>query len=191
MSTPPFEPGLIDEMRPIPSWPKVIGIISICWGALGLVCTGCGGLWYALGPQWLAQQPGMGELPPSMKPTGAMWLVLAAGLGLAGLLIGAGVTCTMRRPVARPLHLVYAVLALLVGVVSTYVQWQTMVAMNQWVAENPDSQFAKQHNAAGQMAGLVAGLVIGNAWPLFALVWFGAVKRTRESFGPPPEPTLV
>lgn len=41
-SAPPVNPGQIDFDPEPPSWPKVIGIISIVWGSLGVICNACG-----------------------------------------------------------------------------------------------------------------------------------------------------
>lgn len=191
LNQPPTMPEDVAEVQAVPGWPKVVGIISICWGALGLVCGGCGALSLFLMPQLLAGQGDVGELPPTMKPGPALMGLMVVSFGVSVLLIVAGWLCVLRRTVARPLHLVYAVTGLVSSVAMTVVQWRGMVEMERWVRENPESMFAKGYSPAGQLGGLLFGVVMGVAWPLFCLVWFGVVKRTRESFGPPSEEVRV
>jgi hypothetical protein len=177
---PPTMPEDLAEVQPVPGWPKVVGIISICWGGLGLVCGGCGALSLFIMPQLLAGQGDMGELPPTMKPGPALMGLMVVSLAVSVLLIVAGWLCVLRRAVARALHLVYAVAGLVSSVAMTAVQWQGMVEMERWVRENPESMFAKGYSPTGQLAGLLFGVVDGRG---VAAVLPGVVRAGEADAG--------
>lgn len=92
-----------------PKWPKVIGILSIVWGSLGLFCGGVG---MAMLP-FSAKLSGMalknGEPTPyGSIPTITDYTITGIGFGLALLLLFAGIACVSYRPTTRVMHLVYA-----------------------------------------------------------------------------------
>lgn len=99
------------------------------------------------------------------------------------MLLIAGVMLLRRRPVARPLHLAYAVLNILSTVVGIFFGLQQLEKLRDWVAANPGDQWAQMVNVPQQVATLVIIAVLGMAWPLFCLVWFGLVKRKASDMG--------
>ncbi len=175
-----------DDFVEPPRWPKVVGIISICWGGLGLCCNGLGAVWFVLGPRMIgtAAQQMPGGMPPvilSPPPSQTVLAVLSAVLSV--LLIVAGAVATARRPMSRVLHLVYSVLAMILAFAGAYVSLEIQAEIAEWVKANPDAQFSqsqRQGGVAGQVIGLAFGLILGFAWPLFCIVWFGFVKRKPD-----------
>ncbi len=164
-----------------PAWPKVIGIISIVWGSIGLVCGGCG----IASPFFMGVMlQGQGELPPSLSPTLTQMALMAFGLLLAILLIVAGVTTMNRKPAGFIMHIGYAVVSIPVTLLGLYFSWKQQAELAQWAVENPDNMIAKSMSAPGQSIGQVVGLVfvgtLGLAYPIFILVWFGLIKKPRD-----------
>jgi len=189
---PPVSPtDLLPDEQPRPKWPKVIGIISISWGGLGLVCGGCGLLALAFMPTLMGGQFKPEDLPPSMKFNAMQWGIAGFGMIMTVVLVAAGITCVKRLPMARWLHLVCAIAGFPQVALSVYNQVQTNAVMEQWVRENPSSPFAKGFSPTGAMFGMIVTVVLGLAYPLFLLVWFGLIKRKPEDFGPPDEPIRV
>ncbi len=167
------------------SWPKAIGIISIVWGSLGLICNGCGFVgnlsqdaMMKMMPQPTGPNaPQIGPMPDVMKATA----VEIAGAGLAfvcsALLIVAGSVLVARRPAARSLHLAYACLSALLTIVMTVMMMQKLSAIAAWSQQNPDNFWAQSGSAGFGFVGVAIGLVVGLAYPLFCLVWFLAIKK--------------
>jgi len=185
----PFPPtdGTPDLPPVPPSWPKVIGIISIIWGSLGLVCGGCG---MAMPIMMGAFMGGQGQtLPPSMTLNPPQLIVTAIGMVGSILLIAAGVSTVSRKPVGSMLHIAYALLSVPISLLATYFAWKSQGQMAQWVLDNPSNPMAQAMSSpgqqAGQMIGLAFGVLLGLAYPIFCLVWFGIVKKPSEIGGPP------
>ncbi|MCG3125113.1 MAG: hypothetical protein GIKADHBN_03641 [Phycisphaerales bacterium] len=186
MSTlPPPAPSIEPDDLPAeqPSWPKVVGIISICVGALFMCCGGFG----LASPLLMNMMPPeqRSQFPPSMM-SGLQTALIAAGMLSDVLLIVAGALTISRKPAGRVLHLAFAVIAILITIGATFAGFQQQAVIDQWVRENPSSQFAQQQKMAGGMGqwfGLGIGLVLGLAYPIFLFIWFGLVKRTAASMG--------
>ncbi|MBX3359941.1 MAG: hypothetical protein KF705_00670 [Phycisphaeraceae bacterium] len=188
----PQSPDFIDLPADPPVWPKVFGIISIVFGTLGLVCGGCG----------LAVMPFMGQLmgnvaegqdlPPAYQPNLATMAYAGVGLLHAILLLIAGAVTVARKPVGRPLHLVYAALGIPLAIGGLFIQWKLQQENIAWAAQaDPNNPFAQQFNSPqsrmGNMLGMAFGAAMGLGYPLFLLVWFGLVKRKGSDMGQLPE----
>ncbi|NUQ68776.1 MAG: hypothetical protein HUU18_10925 [Phycisphaerales bacterium] len=191
MDTPPIEnaQGIDGSLEgKVYTWPVVIGVISIVLSSLGLVCGGCGAGMLAVLPSILKDQ---GELPPTMSLSGPMLVHMGLGLLNAIVLLVGGILLIRRNPTARMLHLVYAITGLPLVAFGVWVQFNQMAAMDQWVAENPNSPFAQGHSSAGGMIGMAVGVVLGGGWPVFLLIWFGVIKNKADSMGVRPAPPPV
>lgn len=167
------------------SWPKVIGIISIAWASLGLSCLACGmTMQLAFGPSMLP--PELRDNPPPSMKFGVMQVIQTViSLVLSGILLAAGIQ-TMRRSVAgRTLHLLWALLSMLGLVWGLYAAWRGQQEMMVWAKDNPSNPIAQQTLKGGPVGMVIAGVMITffAIWPVFCLIWFGAIKRTKESFG--------
>jgi hypothetical protein len=186
----PLDPQI--ELAPT-SWPKVIGILSIVWGGLGLTCIACGIGGILLGPALMPAEMRDGPLPPNMRVAPWQAGMFAVGFALSVMLIVAGVQTLRRNMAGRTLHLAWAALSILLTIVNIYFGWRQVIEVEQWIRDNPTSPFAKgpQMSRSASMT-LVIGLnCIGIIWPAFLLIWFGAVKRTKASFGAPPNADYI
>ncbi len=178
-----FAAGMDDLEAPI--WPKPIGVISIVWGTVNIGCMGCGvaGLLMPMFMGSSMQQAFPDGMPPTlMNPPITIWVNYLLGLGLALVLIGSGIVLLLRKPIARPMHLAYAAVGLVLTVFGLYSGWQMQSEINAWCQQHPDTAWAKQSGASGafQWIGLAIGIVLGLGWPIFLLVWFGLVKRDSQ-----------
>lgn len=167
-----------------PAWPKVVGIISIVWASLLLVCNMCGvlgglfqGAFVNMMPPEQQEQMKQ-QLAASQSP--ASLAVYAIGLLLSVLLLTAGIMTVRRKAAGRMLHLLWAAGGVLLTVVSIMVQWGVM---QQQLQQTQSS--AKGVNPAamqgGMYIGLVVGVCIGLAYPIFCLVWFGVMGKRPET----------
>lgn len=181
----PGEPHL--DLEPT-TWPKVVGIISIGWGCFGLTCLACGVGGLLLSSSMLPAEMRNQPLPPTMQLSAVQAVLFAVGFVMSIILIAAGILTLRRSMAGRTLHLIWAVVSCLTVIVSIYLAWQQTLAMEQWLNDNPDSQFAKGPRVGrGASMAIAVGLnAIGLIWPAFCLIWFGAVKRTAASFGAAP-----
>lgn len=166
-----------------PGWPKVIGIISIVLGALGITCGFCGMLTSAFMPQFMSSMTSgqdSGPLPPNMQLDALMiGLYLLSVVGALLLLI-AGITTTLRKPVGRALHLAYGVLGVISAIVSVVFQLNMHQRMMQFKADNPDSPYVQGYGDSSLFIALGFIIVLGFVWPVFCLVWFGLIKRSPD-----------
>jgi hypothetical protein len=182
-----FEDGLdIDaEAHELPGWPKVVGIISIVWGGIGITCIGCGVAGALFAPSLIPRDQAAQMPPPMMSPL--QYLQMLLGVVMAILLIFAGVLTLRRNISGRYLHLAYAALSLPLFALSIWAGLQQQAAMDQWAAQNPDSPMAKSMSGPqaqiGQVVGWAFGAAFGLLYPLFLFIWFGLIKRTPRSMG--------
>lgn len=188
-------PAEFDTTGEPPAWPKVVGIISIVWASIGLVCNLCNMLGGVM------QGAFMGMVPPEqqeqmkaqMAANSSPLAIGASALSLlvSALLLVAGIQTLRRRANGRMLHLVWVVAALIAGVIGGYAGWIGMQAsVNQTLQNDPNAQ---------QMAGAVNGIAIAMfgcimlltfAWPLFCAVWFGAMGKRPEVGAKDMEPII-
>jgi len=143
-------------------WAKVIGIISICFGGLGLL----GGLW------GLAFLFAPDAFPSSNVPR-QIWVLPRAILaaGNAAILLSAGILTLRRRPSGRTLHLLYAVIAIILILMGI------PFLIDQLSAPAPAGM--EKSAAIGYRVGMgvsLYGTVVGLGYPGFLLVWF--LRRT-------------
>lgn len=183
---PPIEP-MLDDSEEMPSWPKVVGIISICWGALGLLCNGCGVASPVL-MTMIPENPQAGPMPDIMKPGMGQLVLSGIGLAFAVLLIIAGIATLQRQYAGRMLHLVWGAISILLTFVGVFVALSLIAAQAAWKKANPDSPWAQQMNPFFGYIAVAFSVILGGAWPVFCLVWFGMIKKTAESFRRHPVP---
>lgn len=106
---PPTDPEGIDLPPDLPRWPKVVGITSIVWGALGLMCAGCGSIYaVAIAPDLMkGMEDRMGPMPAVFKPGLETIVAGALGVVMTILLIVAGIVLVQYKRLGRTLHLAY------------------------------------------------------------------------------------
>ena len=181
-----FDPNQFEFADKPPAWPLVIGWLSIAWAALGTVCGVCAVGFFAVLPAIMPMP--QGPLPPAMQMSVGMLAQLVVGTLMGIFLLTSGILCLRRNPTSRILFFVYAVASLLFVCYSVYFQFQQGAAMAKWAAENPDSPFAAGYKnptqiKAQEIGGMIFGIVLGAAFPVFLLVWFGFIKTRPEQFG--------
>lgn len=187
LAPPAIGEGYDDDMfREPPKWPKVVGVISIVWGSLGLCCNALSlGSGAIMGKLLSSAASNMqGGMPPVITHPPALSLV-AGGIGAlwSVFLIVAGATTASRRPVGRAMHIAWAIGGLMLMVLGLYVQMKVQNEIAAWMQANPDAMFTQQQQKAGaigKVIGFAVAIVFGLAWPVFTLVWFGLVKRKPD-----------
>ncbi len=180
--TPLPPPGLAPPTQPVwmftpppPKWPIVIGVITavLSVGTLGSIGLGLV-MRFALGG---GSFPMMGQAGGAMRLfTGPYWMI-EVGLyaaSLVGSLVSlmAGLQTVQRRASGRTLHL-WGTAIVLAGVVATS-------AVN-FAGMNP--ALARMGNVAQPMpfwVNSLLALVIGSAYPVFLLIWFGPMRRSPD-----------
>lgn len=165
------------EVEP-PGWTKTLGIFSIIFAALGLLCHGCGAT-IPLMVGFIPMPPEMGPMPDVMKQPMIMSAVAGVNFLWSVLLLSAAIATMRRAAVGRSLHLVWAggaVVLLLLGVALSI---QFVGAQQAWKVANTDSPWAKQMGSAGMGYAMVGvSVVFAGFWPVFCLVWFGLLKKS-------------
>ncbi|MDX2146345.1 MAG: hypothetical protein SFZ23_02385 [Planctomycetota bacterium] len=192
---------------PPPGWPKGLGIFSIVWGSLGLVCGVCGLAFLLMMPNFMQQvanaQPAQsGQAPPPTPPDILFKQppIALAGMGLSVLvvilLIIAGIMTMGRKKPGGLLHILYAVFSLVATGLTVVGGVQHAHNVAAWIQQNPDHPFFAQ--AGGSMGfgmstdptmGTIqaVGLAVVSAiYPLFCLVWFGILKKDPSVGAPEP-----
>lgn len=172
--------GLLPEA---PSWPGPVGTTSVVWGGLSLTCAGCGvvGMLSPIFMGSMMQQAFPDGMPPGLtNPPITIWVSIGVGSLLNLFLITCGIVLLLRKPIARPMHLGYALVALLIGLVGLWFNIQYQNELAQWNRDNPNTRWAQQQAAAGtsviKSLALGFSILLGFAWPLFCLAWFTAIK---------------
>ncbi|MCU0689689.1 MAG: hypothetical protein MUE97_08120 [Phycisphaerales bacterium] len=190
--TPPTMPGALPPA--LPAWPKVIGIISIVLGSLGVVGQGCGIAGAVAMPMMAAPmreaakqaaaqaaaqgaaQGGGNAAAAQMEQQVAMfdamgqYTPLLVGSGVlniicAVLLIVAGIQLLKRLPSGRTLHLAYAGLRTVAVLFAIVPGWLMHVA--QMEAMQASGMAMPPGLGAGFMTGMgVVGIVLGVVWGL-------------------------
>ncbi len=170
--TPPDEthpPQVPSSARP--PWATVIGVISIVWGSLGLICTPVSLLGNMLSNKINPRTAEMQGRFPDWYATYTIAALLVQ-VALAVLLLIAGICLLRRSRLARRLHLGYAVPNLLLGAVGLVVAISTMSQVFQ------ESDMPEVATASG-MAGAFIGMAFVMVYPIFLLVWFSR-RKIRE-----------
>jgi uncharacterized membrane protein len=185
------ESASVDEWESIqvvnrPKWPVVIGIISIIWGGLWLLCGGLGLAFLPFSASLVEPALEGDPLPYGMVPTATDYIIGTIGIIGSLLLLFAGIMAVSRRPLTRPLHLVYGIIAIPLSLWS-YMNQMSKAALNaEWAKEFPDNPMAAGMSAdsgqvaVGQIVGLVMTILLGVCIPLFYLIWFGLIKTKPE-----------
>lgn len=179
-------------------WPKPVGVLSLVFGILAVTCGVLGvGMMFAsealMSSVMGSQLPPNTPPPPFSPPLGPLMLATAGfGVVVNVILIVAGLKLLKREQSGRSLHLLYAVLAIVAGFLSSFAGYQSQQAqqaeMTRWIEQYGEAsdfgrQMKQQQQAQASMqgpmqaVGVIVGLVIGLAWPVFCIVWFGMSKK--------------
>ena len=179
-----FDPNRTDLFIDRPTWPKVIWIISISWACFWMMC----GLLMTVGMFFMNSQAftemtekGMGApMPDAFRPSSTMWAFGAVGSLWLLVLLFAGLATLRHRDSGRGLHLLWAVVAVVLGCVSMVLQAKMLSGKRVWVEANPDSAWGKQFSPVGEFIGTLVGMAISFSYPLFLIIWFGMGKGKQR-----------
>lgn len=176
---PPTDPGGIELPPDLPRWPKVIGITSIVWGSLGTMCAGCGSIYaVAIAPGLMkGMEAQFGPLPAAFKPGVETIVAGALGVIMTILLIVAGIFLVQYKRLGRTLLLAYGGGSLVTTAIATALQVMKVMEQMDFAKQNPDNGWVKVQNPMYALIGAGVGVVMGLAWPVFCLIWFGLVKK--------------
>ncbi len=177
------------------SWPKTLGIVAMIFGVLG----GMNSLMTILGgcfPEIFAK---ISQLPPDFYYKWRPFLLIS-GFGilfLGGLLFFGGLFLTLRKRSASMMLSMWAVLKVVLGVVSVYFSYQIQQEQIPLMLEAQKKAMGKAGPAAAagaeDMMGMISsiteiastvGMVLGLLWlmvlPAVMLIWFIRPKIRRE-----------
>jgi len=178
----PYPPGGYYAPPPRSAWPKVVGVISIVLGCL-CTCVSLGGM-AMKGMQFAS--PGMAQPQVNLPPWMEVWSIIQTILSLilSALLVTGGILLLKRRPVSRPLHLIYALGDIVISVFGLLV---SVPVLRQVFAQTNTGAAPKGAMVAVGIISGVVGATIALAWPVFLLIWFCRRKIVREvrSWGGP------
>ncbi|MHC4977137.1 MAG: hypothetical protein ACYTF7_11115 [Planctomycetota bacterium] len=173
----------IDEYTPKPGWIKPVGIISIVWGAIGVLLSLLGLVGYFVTPKLMESIPG-GVPEVYSDPPMTQLIMVAAGIIISVWLIAGGISLLLGAASSRIMFLVYALAGVASAIFGSWYGLEVRQQVNEWVEANPDAQFAQQTGSQEfQLGFMIFGLVLGLAWPVFSAVWFGIVKTKPEHYG--------
>ncbi len=186
-ATEQWEPD--ELMNPRPKWPKVIGAMSIIIASFGLVCGGTG---LAVAPLAGTMMEGMLDgdpLPDGLKMHALDYVIGGTRLIFAALLLIAGIACVIHRPIARILHLFYALCMIPLNIGNYLNGIAKMESLRVWAQQYPNNDYAKTLDPANnpmadiqQVMMLVLLILFGIGIPVFYLIWFGLIKTKPEQF---------
>ncbi len=192
-----FDPNAEHLFADPPKWPKVVGILSIIFGSIAVLC---GALMTASVPFFGGMMEPMLEgdpLPPTMHLNAIDWASTACSMLGNILLIAGGAALVTLKPAARGIHLVYAVLLIVAIVLYAVSAFGKIDDLRVW-AETYNNEMAQnmrqQFQAGGeitQMIGPAVVSVISVCWPIFCLVWFGIVKTKPSDISGESDPAAV
>lgn len=173
------DPTLSEEFAPIPKWPKPVGIISICWGALGLLCNGCGLANVAFSSTFMkgAEEALKAPMPDVMKPTPIQAIPMVFGLVWTILLLVAGIMLIGRKQASIMAHLVYGIGGLLLSVIGVAIGGKQQLAIQAWAQANAGDPWAKQYHPLINWSIFAAASLLFFAWPVFCVAWFSAKRK--------------
>ncbi len=186
---PRFAPPLAPTANPAPaepaSWPKVLGVICIVFGGLGML----GGVWGIMSPlfnEWLAalmppEQQATMEAAAKVNPHPVATSLFM--LAIAALLLAGGIGLVRRRGGAIGLLKAWAVIKILWVIVGTFLGLHASPELMEGVQKQMGSSPAPGMEAimwASVVFGIVAGILWVCALPVFVLIWFGRRKIRNE-----------
>lgn len=162
---------------PLPKWPKVIGIISIVFSSVSLVC-GTGGT--------MMQMAGIGgggrgfTQPPLVM---GQYIYFAGNTVANLILLVGGILLVSRKPTARAALLSHALLKLPLSAYGVWVSLGYTASMVEAMRQSTVEQEAQMADLIGKFTlGMIGcGSLPGFGWPLFLAIWFLLVKKSAAS----------
>ncbi len=179
-SIPPTMPGPLPAPGVRTTWPTVIGVIAIILGVFGTL----GNVWGIVAASFMPQM--MSSAPPDvvdqMKQMQGMTVKISMlSLPIPILLLAAGIGLVNRRRWGVSLAKGWAVLKMLLVVVSMGLTWHMQDAM----FTNATATSGMPANAAGvfgiiKVFSVIFTLAWGWAFPVFLLIWMARARIKAE-----------
>lgn len=181
---PPVMPGIV--IPPRSSWPTVMGVIAIVFGAAATLQGIAGALVQLILPSTSVFRGATGgvDMFAGMEQWRPWLLAVNAGVSLLGaLLLFGGVWLTMRRRSARGLIMCWAVAKIALVCLSSYIGYQ--VGQAQMTAVTQSGVNVPVNMGAMMPIMNIVGVVFGIAWgwmlPVFMLIWLMRRKIRNET----------
>lgn len=186
-ATPPMHPGAMPVLERRSIWPTVIGVMAVVLGALAIL----GNLWELATPWVLGVARDM--IPPG-QATGievvgewTWWTATNAllGIGLAVLLLFAGIGLAKRRVWAVRACAAWAILKImLVAVDSFFVYRIEQAAFESIMPQMPAVPgVGPGFFTAASVFGVIFSMAWGWTFPVFCLVWLSRARVKAEVAG--------
>jgi len=163
----PQQPQVAPQVQPVgsrpPVWPKVVGIIAIVLAGMGIIGAPLLSVFNHYNPMTRDLMEHFPEWHQTYE------IVYGVGAGL--LLLIAGVLLLKRQPLAAPLFILWAVLALASTVLDIFTLMEVLESMG---SDAPDAE------RLGVRMGMMAAIPMGLAIPGFTLYWFCRAKTRQD-----------
>lgn len=194
-ATPPMYTGPAmqqgESFQPESTWPKVIGIISIVLGGLGML----GGFWQVVTPFFMKA---IGDFlkkfdPSATDPFAGMhdWKYILAAVGVATFLIAVmlligGVQLLSRKRTSVAILKRWAIAKMIFSVIAIVVNFMLQMGQIQTTMQQASATAAGSDTVVktAVMVGMVIGVLFGLAWawayPIFILFWFNKKNIQQE-----------
>lgn len=180
---------------PASGWPTVIGLIEVVFGSFAILGSCAGLAMLLLLPTF---QGMMDDMVEQGAPAGStiglqgmtqyqlpMLIINVIGLGVAVLLLCAGIATLRRRPFARPGAFIWAACKLPLVVVSSVMSY--LINRASFSALPEDDPAAAMMNTgmmdAVSLGGTCFALLWGSALPVFLIIWYSRAKIRTEVAG--------
>jgi hypothetical protein len=160
-----------------PSWPTVVGIISLCVAGLFGLMTIVGPLISAVAERFQSaqQREMMASMPDWFHPY--QWIGGLFTIATYAVLAIGGAMLLKRRRAGRTLHVAYALMGILMAIAGLVV----MITMMNHMPLPPNAPPQAQAMLKPMMAvGAIFGMVFALAYPTFVLIWFTRPKVAQH-----------
>jgi len=159
-----------------PVWPTVVGIISLCLAGLGSLMTIVGQIFQAFAADF--QPPQQRDMLANMPDwhQAYQWSIALIGIAIYVMLAIGGVMLLKRRRVGRTLHVAYALVGIVLAIVGTVVG---LILVDYMQFDGPEEM--QTITKVTSMGGIIIGLFISLAYPVFLLIWFARPKVKAET----------
>lgn len=166
----PPTPGQAPEPTKRPGWATAIGVISVVLAGLGLVCTRIG-----LAIKDVTSKLAPGTPTVNIEDYFPDWygtyqtVAILVGIALSVILLAGGVSVLRKRAAARTLHLAWAGINLVLGVINNVISLGFMDLSS----APPGARFRA-------ILLIIIGIPAGLAYPVFLLIWFNRAKIKQQ-----------
>lgn len=182
-ASPPTQPGELRLPERRSNWPTTLGVVAIVFGALGCL----GAIWGVVGtllfPAAATRMPpnqaALAQAMAEMSSTYLITSILTAPAAVILLITGIGLF--KRRKWGITTGKVWAIIKMIVVVVSTYLGSVAQRAFSERMAQDPNMpQGAYSYIEISNLIWAVTGILWGCALPIFILTWFSRYKIKAE-----------